>query len=66
MSVPKDLTIKKLKDKSGSQRLRAVIFRYWQFSRPQDQEDMFQKFYDAHINAIIEQYKKKLGGGDAT
>ena len=44
------------KQKSESQRLRAVLYRYWE----QKTEGDFELFYKSEMNKIIEHYKSKL------
>lgn len=44
-------------DKTQGQRLRAVIYRYWEQI---DNKETFDEFYKRHLGKIIEQYKEKL------
>lgn len=60
MAIPSGKKIPTLKDKKPSQRLRAVIYRYWEQSRPGANEDEFEAFYEKHVDNIVEQYKSKL------
>lgn len=57
MALPKGIPIKKVKEKSPSNRLRAVIYLYWEQLGCQGDSEAF---YEKHVNAIIEQYKSKL------
>ncbi len=46
-----------LEGKTKSQRLRSVLFIYWDQNKP---TDSFKDFYSLEMEKIIEQYKSKL------
>ncbi len=55
--LPKGKKIETVKGKKPSQRLRAVIFRWWEkIGEPGEFEDVYEK----QMNALIEKYKKLL------
>ena len=45
------------KNKTPSQRLRAVFYRYWE---QQGANDDFEVFYQSEMNKVIEHYRNKL------
>ena len=63
ISAPEEILIDEVKIQDGrklktkSQRLRAVLFRYFEQVKP-DVE--FEKFYDEKMEALIEHFKSKL------
>lgn len=48
---------KELESKTPSQRLRGVLYRYWEF---QGSKGEFDDFYKRYLNSIIESVKDKL------
>ena len=44
-------------DKTPSERLRNVIYRYWETTSKKDE---FDAFYKRHIESLINRYKEKL------
>lgn len=44
-------------DKTPSQRLRAVIYKYWQTT---SKKEIFDMYYRRHLEKLIDQYKDKL------
>lgn len=57
MPLPKDFEVKIQKAKSPSQRLRYVLYVYWE--QKEIKED-FQDFYEAAIERVIDKVKAKL------
>ncbi len=55
--LPKGKKIETVKGKKPSQRLRAVIFRWWE---QQGEPGVFEDTYVAQIDGLIEKYKKLL------
>lgn len=57
--LPDALSNKPPSWKTPSQRLRAVIYLYWE-KEQKDKEPSFEKYYNSLIEQFIEHYKSKL------
>ncbi len=55
--ITENVKLKKVKEKSLSQKLRSVIFLVW---KEASTNEGFETYYERHINAIIAQYKSKI------
>lgn len=55
--LPKGKKIETVEGKSPSQRLRAVIFRWWE---QQGSPGEFERVYEAQIECLIQKYKNLL------